>query len=1559
MFTLSVKVNAASPGAGFLKGTIPYEWFTRVNSSNSGTTTPFINAFSGQVNMSKTNENVCRSCCSTGYGVYHGGFSSSDFKVDKTNYTYACKAHTYTVTYECGSGTGTTPSDDSPTYDANFTPANNTCTAPTGYSFAGWSVSGTTSDVKAAGTPFVWQYAEDKTFTAKWSPKTYTVTYNCGTGTGTPPSQGTATYNANFTPASSTCTAPTGHSFAGWTVSGTSDVKTAGTAFKWTYASNKTFTAKWTANTINLSWDKNGHGGTAPTEPATCVYGYTITMPVALTETGWVFNKWTVNGQEFNAGATGVACDETNLGVSANNATARIKAKWSPITYSIVFNGNAENVTGSTATMQGLLYDKSYELTANGFTKPGYKFDGWCDAWNTETGACAVDANNYSDKQVVSNLTTTNNDTITMYATWKLTPYTIVYDTNGGSTVPNGSYNITDTQPDGYVLATTTKTGYTFDGWCVYDSEPDSGDPTLCKTPIHMLEAGTTGNKWAYAKWTAIKYKIIYNTQGGIISGSGVTQQTENQVYIQEYTVESSPILLASPIRDGFLADAWYTNPNFTGELVATITPGTSDEKYHRDISLYARWKKYCDAGYYLPANSEECAECVAGYYCEGGDFFKSSEIQGRKSCSENTQNGYVHSYAKQEKVNSCFAILKLYGNGGKTSGNETYYDFRAYNNEDDNTPSCKQYQENVPMCVSPKEKVRFNYVLNTENAKLLFSRDGYDFDGWCSSSASCAESDKVLDTTKLKGDKSLYAQWKAHEYAITYHDVFVNGESSEPKYRDAPEGYPNKYTIEDTFAFASLAQMRDGNELLWEFGGWFSDENLITGFSGISAGQMTGDKNVYAKWTAKTGSVNFICNPELKETKSGQVGSYIDVYTCGLDENIGWSCSGYPKFTPDYTKVQVPDGTIDCHPGYRINYKGDGITNNVMDKTNVRLVPDTYTSDLEVVFPSKRFMNGYNLRPGYSFTGWFYNSNFTNATTGIARGSSGHKTVWARWSPNDYRVTYDCDSTTAGSETPQSVDIEYDTEFTVAENSCVKTGYTFGGWLVSGTGDIKQPSDKFGWTYPEDKTFTAKWTPNIYTFTLDKNAEGVVSTDATTTIYERYDDGWYTDYTATMAISAPDNLVVAPSLSEYTFGGYYRCPQTTGKAGCEQIITRNGSLVANVKTNIANDGMLYAKWILKLTCPAGQYYNGVTHACELCEKDNYCEGVIHLMGNNDNQNEGIEKCPVAYPNTSETGKTDISDCYATVTFNSNGGSSIVSQTKNYSSSATSGYTIDSLPAPTWTGYTFAAWYQNEQLTDSPITTSTILSGNKTLYAKWELKEYDIKYYVYQELGDWWQDQDLTPDKYDITSGTITLATPETQDGLLFQGWCISDEYPNQDCDTIGKEFTPTADNLGTISSLYAKWVDAPMYNISYVLNGGSGSTTGTYQYGVGLASLPTPTRTHWIFGGWYRNEDLSGDAVESISDTESGDITLYAKWEFNCERGKWLHVGTDENDKMCLYETKPSTPALKILVGNVPYYAYLSERDDNLKTISSTSTKKLHVMTDGTVYNAHDASVE
>lgn len=71
------------------------------------------------------------------------------------------------------------------------------------------------------------------------------------------------------------------------------------------------------------------------------------------------------------------------------------------------------------------------------------------------------------------------------------------------------------------------------------------------------------------------------------------------------------------------------------------------------------------------------------------------------------------------------------------------------------------------------------------------------------------------------------------------------------------------------------------------------------------------------------------------------------------------------------------------------------------------------------------------------------------------------------------------------------------------------------------------------------------------------------------------------------------------------------------------------------------------------------------------------------------------------------------------------------------------------------------------------------------------------------------------------------------------------------------------------------------LHNISYVLNGGTnavGNPT-TYETGEGTTAISPATKYGFEFNGWYTNSGFNGDAVTEISNLNTENITLYAKF--------------------------------------------------------------------------------
>mgnify|MGYP002534619498 CR=1 FL=1 len=83
----------------------------------------------------------------------------------------------------------------------------------------------------------------------------------------------------------------------------------------------------------------------------------------------------------------------------------------------------------------------------------------------------------------------------------------------------------------------------------------------------------------------------------------------------------------------------------------------------------------------------------------------------------------------------------------------------------------------------------------------------------------------------------------------------------------------------------------------------------------------------------------------------------------------------------------------------------------------------------------------------------------------------------------------------------------------------------------------------------------------------------------------------------------------------------------------------------------------------------------------------------------------------------------------------------------------------------TRTGYTFKGWYDNEGLTDNPVTAiGNTETGNKEYWAKWEINQYTITYDLAGGTAEG------NPNTYTIETGAFTLKNP-TKSGYTFTGW--------------------------------------------------------------------------------------------------------------------------------------------------------------------------------------------
>ena len=112
-----------------------------------------------------------------------------------------------------------------------------------------------------------------------------------------------------------------------------------------------------------------------------------------------------------------------------------------------------------------------------------------------------------------------------------------------------------------------------------------------------------------------------------------------------------------------------------------------------------------------------------------------------------------------------------------------------------------------------------------------------------------------------------------------------------------------------------------------------------------------------------------------------------------------------------------------------------------------------------------------------------------------------------------------------------------------------------------------------------------------------------------------------------------------------------------------------------------------------------------------------------------------------------------------------------------------------------------------------------------------------------------------------------TLPTP-VKEGYVFLGW-------NTKADGTGETLTKIP--AGWKGTLYAMWEEEAPADVKWVLNGGKVSVTLPKEITGSAYALPTPTRTGYVFLGWYDNAKGEGTALKSLPVGFKG--TVYAIW--------------------------------------------------------------------------------
>ncbi|MFA5526315.1 MAG: InlB B-repeat-containing protein, partial [Acholeplasmataceae bacterium] len=932
---------------------------------------------------------------------------------------------------------------------------------------------------------------------------------------------------------------------------------------------------------------------------------------------------------------------------------------------------------------------------------------------------------------------------------------TIQFDAKGGSSVETMEVKqlITIEEP------TTIREGYTFGGWFYEDTYET----------IFDFDKGASRNIKLYAKWTINQYTISFETD----SDEDISPITGDY--------QSTLSIPNNLEKEGYTFGGWYRDEDLTESFNQTRMPA-------QDMTLYAKWNPiifvvefYIDDELHATRSVQhgEALENIPALPQRVGyngvwsitDFSSITEnltieaIYTKKTYTVTFEDEWGHVYHTETVEHGDKA------SGPSESPSKTGYTFVGYSEDLNDLIIISDQTIHVvytPLTFIVTFRVSGNQVKSETVAygasatPPTVSVDGYTFNGW----------DKAFD--HITANIEVNAQLTPNVYVITVH---ANG------------GMFDDDLLEDDISapYQSLVQYtKVPTRLGYQFAGWFLDENgtgsqiQLTNYS-----MPLGGMNLYAKWEVINYTIQY---QNLYGTQSGNPLTYNITKAIILQSptsRIGYDFNGwYDEASGGELVTEISLGST----GNKIFYaqwtpKDYSISYENLQGTTTSN-PATYTIEddtIELLDPS--------ARTGYTFLGWFTQLSGGTEVSEITQGSTGNRTLYARWSAITYTITY---GNLQGTSHINPASYTIQTPTILLGNPTGRTGYTFAGWYDAPEAGTRYEEIPVGST--GNLSLYARWTALTYTITYDVSGGTPISNQMVT-----YDQ----PYTLPTAVK-----------TGYTFIGW----TLEGEAFTEGTwnLLENITVVATYEANtytitfdvaggtpISDLTVTYdAAYTLPTAVKTGYTFLGWTLSGSPFEA-----GTWNLLEN------------ITIVATYEA-------TLYTITYENLQGTT----TSNPATYTIEDDTIELLDPSARTGYTFLGWFtqQSGGTEVSEITQGS--TGNRTLYARWTANTYTISFNV----GDGNPVSDLL-----VTFNQSFNLPTTTRTGYSFAGWTLN-----------GDPFVSGTWTLTESIELVALWTEWPV--ITFESNGGSSIQAISQTPGSSIVEPVEPTRAGYTFDAWY-----------------------------------------------------------------------------------------------------------
>ena len=1324
-----------------------------------------------------------------------GGYYTFTYSAltDKIEVDY--EPYVYTVSTSVSNSSAGTAKTSASSVNISKT-ATLTATVNKGYTFTGWTISGshTVTSGSTSSTSITIAVYGNITAKANYSANSGTVTFTRTDGGSISSTGGSVTYPNEK---SSTATASTGYRFTGWTISGgtsgtdytisTGSTSEATIGIK-VYTSGKTITVKanFAANTSSIEF-KTSTGGSVSNTGATNVTYPSTKASTASPSYGYNFSKWSISGGTSGTDYTITSGSTTSTSITIQPltngktivATASFTKKNYTVTMQASTGGNAKADSTSVA------YGGTTTITATPST--GYKFTGW-----TITSADTSHASTVSSTSAAS-ATLTVNCNVTAKANFEKITYTVTVQAGTGGKASANSTSVK--YKESTTITATPNTGYNFTKW-----EITTGTGTLASTTSASTTLTVESNVTVKATFTIKSYTVTFKDT----DGTTIATRTVNHGSAAKAPDDPSP-------KNGFEFWAWDKDfSNITGNLTVTAvrsnknvqlmglnlgwTTGESMRMTYNSNGTNTKTVRLPKGTYELKIFTEEWSE----WHGNNGTVVDTTDKTAAAGWDMDGNNNMV-----------------LQASGGD-------YQFIYDRNTNKLVIKFTPVKNSVTVSSSPAAggtTTISNDSVNIGDTTTLTAtaNKGYTFSKWTVSGTYSFVNGSATTTTisiAPTTDVTVTAVFTANKGTVKY---ATSTGGSVTNLGENAVTYPNE--------IKSTASANQGYTFSkWEISGGTegTDYTISTG----STTAATIGIKVYTSGKTITVTAKFTPNTSTIKFEAGDGGSVSNAGTHDVTYPNTTASTATANTSHNFSKWTISGGTLNT------DYK---ITSGSTTSTSITIQPLTAgkTITVKAEFAIKTFTvtfknwDGTELktqtvnygsaatapsnptRPStaqydYTFKAW--DKAFNNVTSNLTVTATYTETV------RSYTVTFkDYDGTVIG--TPQS--IKYGSAATAPANPSRNDGFIFSGWSTDAyknvTGNV---------------TVTAQYyDDNVYLMGVNGVWEKVSSTkmsyanvstmkltldEGTYEFKFVYKDAWLsnngeiTNTTDYNGVSNPWDTYDGNNCKLHAIGGTY---EFKFNKSTKQFEIKHTPIVYTV--TFVNEGTVLKTQNVNrgdnATAPANptkaadaQY----TYTFSKWDKD--FTGVRSNLTVNAVYTKTVNKY--------------------TVTFKDWDDSIISTQTVAYGSAATA-------PAnPTRTGYTFSKWDKD----------FSNITGALTVKAQYTINTYTVKFVNWD--GSVIETQQVTYGSGATTPATTPTRPADAQYTYTFNKW--------------DKSYSKITSNL-TVTATYLQTVN--VYTVKFVDHNGKALSTQNVEYGKAATAPSNPVRSDgWIFIGWdtdaYKN---------------------------------------------------------------------------------------------------------